>query len=524
MNVLTVSAVCPQCGAPLDFTHGSNAVKCCHCNSNLLVTGRKQLLSYYVPAKLKERKAVALAMKSQRDVGREGFSDVKAGLYFLPYYRMTGHDFGLVKAPPKPLEENESSAAEEEHSGLLTLPGESTSSWGADDSGNLFDAVRELFNLAVDQIIDRHAGKDEILPGHQATDNSRAETGEPINAGNHRAEKNDTKPYRGSLYENGDLVLVDRYIEKNFVACNLRGRAFYSLGVRPSVLRLELFRKPAIESFGRSVSPGTDPVAAESIGLKNATGNQSLYRKVVGKKLSLIYFPFWVISINSQEGAAVTVIDAVSESVVMNNAGISIYEILDHPSIDEFKVTEFRPLTCPNCGWDLPLRPEDTVFCCSSCGKAWQIIGSELSELVCTVASVPGFDLRESRYLPFWIVRSSLPVELPLNFFIPAFRCRRLKIILDIALVMSRLQPSFSVAGNDSLELSGCHYDSEDAASLAQFTQEVMTSRSIGEFKKAGVDDSNLSSATLTWFPFKIEGQYLICPFGGIRIPVSLIL
>ena len=45
---LVVSTECPLCGAPLDFTEGSNAVQCLHCRSNLLVTGRKQVLSYYV--------------------------------------------------------------------------------------------------------------------------------------------------------------------------------------------------------------------------------------------------------------------------------------------------------------------------------------------------------------------------------------------------------------------------------------------------------------------------------------------
>ena len=38
MSHLVVSTECPLCGAPLDFAEGSNAVRCQHCRSNLLVT------------------------------------------------------------------------------------------------------------------------------------------------------------------------------------------------------------------------------------------------------------------------------------------------------------------------------------------------------------------------------------------------------------------------------------------------------------------------------------------------------
>ena len=49
---LVVSTECPTCGAPLDFKEGSNAVRCQYCRSNLLITGRKHVLSYYVKPKV----------------------------------------------------------------------------------------------------------------------------------------------------------------------------------------------------------------------------------------------------------------------------------------------------------------------------------------------------------------------------------------------------------------------------------------------------------------------------------------
>ena len=98
---LVVSTECPLCGAPLDFTEGSNAVQCLHCQSNLLVTGRKQLLSYYVAPKIDAHRAMSrlTAAQLQRDTV---FQFVKSQLYFIPYYRLTGHDFRWELAPEKP--------------------------------------------------------------------------------------------------------------------------------------------------------------------------------------------------------------------------------------------------------------------------------------------------------------------------------------------------------------------------------------------------------------------------------------
>ncbi len=101
MNCLTVATECPSCGAPLDFAEGTNSLKCLHCQSNLFVTGRKQVLSYLVEPKLDEKLASALAIKEQRDRGRSEFRSVRSRLYFIPYYRMTGQDLTWEEAEKK---------------------------------------------------------------------------------------------------------------------------------------------------------------------------------------------------------------------------------------------------------------------------------------------------------------------------------------------------------------------------------------------------------------------------------------
>jgi len=97
---LVVSTECPLCGAPLDFTEGSNAVQCLHCQSNLLVTGRKQVLSYYVAPKMDAQSALAkLTTAKKQNRGR--YRVIKRQLYFIPYYRLTGHDFRWEVPPEK---------------------------------------------------------------------------------------------------------------------------------------------------------------------------------------------------------------------------------------------------------------------------------------------------------------------------------------------------------------------------------------------------------------------------------------
>ncbi len=56
-----VASSCPRCGAPLDFAEGSNAVRCTHCASMLLVTGRRCVLSYVIDARVTPSEARTLA-------------------------------------------------------------------------------------------------------------------------------------------------------------------------------------------------------------------------------------------------------------------------------------------------------------------------------------------------------------------------------------------------------------------------------------------------------------------------------
>lgn len=522
MNSVVVATDCPSCGAPLDFNEGSNAVTCGHCGSNLLVTGRKQLLSYSVSSKLDEHRAVALAVMAQRNMGRDDFRGTRARLYFIPYYRMTGQDFSWEEPPPRkpPTEEEYFGEMEAGALGWPTQGKNVTSMFGG--WASILDAAGELMESLFGTTFGTHPGTvdgpfstlSEEGAGHSIGASPEQPTAEPFHK----------HPAGGSLYENGNVILNDRYIEKNFLACDLDGAGLYSLGVRPAVLRLELFRPEALKSVGKIVHPAMGADAAESVGLKKAPDMQLLYRKVIGKILSLVYFPFWFVEMESRGTPLVTIIDAVSESVVKADAPVSVYETLDREFRDNPRVVGFRPLTCPNCGWDFPVRPDNTIFFCKTCGKAWQICGSELCQVSYQIAvSAHPDETCGVQYLPFWVLHLEQKASENFRFFMPAFRYRRLKFLLDLGLKISRLQPSYKVSETKDLDLSGCYYDTEDAALLAQFVQAILAARGAGEFRTNAPDTLPLSGSTLTWVPFRIHGAYLSSPFGKISIPKNLL-
>jgi len=124
----------------------------------------------------------------------------------------------------------------------------------------------------------------------------------------------------------------------------------------------------------------------------------------------------------------------------------SIYSILNQAQQSESTIVGFRPLCCPNCGWDLPLRPDDTIFFCSSCARAWQIYGSDLTEVPYEIAQIEGMN-GQSRYLPFWVLVAQSGGE-HLTFYIPAFRFRRLKMLATwrlTSLETNRYTPSAAI-------------------------------------------------------------------------------
>jgi len=149
MSQVVVSTECPTCSGPLDFSEGVNAIRCPSCGSDLLVTGRKQVLSYWVAPKVKAEVAGAVARTGRLEARVAG-----ARLFFVPFYRLTGHDFQWQDVPPKPEPESPAFPGVGESLGggresdrpEIDIPLGSVLSWGADVllGRKAGDVVRDL--------------------------------------------------------------------------------------------------------------------------------------------------------------------------------------------------------------------------------------------------------------------------------------------------------------------------------------------------------------------------------------------
>lgn len=460
-NRFLVSTECPTCGAPLDFSEGTNALQCGYCNSNLLVTGRKQVLSYALMPQLDERHAVSLVGRARRERGELGRVR-KRQLYFIPYYRLTGHDLRW--------EAESASDSEDVGSGDL-----------------LTEAALRL------------------------------------------------KGFQPREFMRSDLQLRDRYVEKNFIACQLKGASLYSLGMRPAVLPLTLFHKATLEALGKIVRVTISAEEALDRGLQTVGPQQLVYRQVLGRMLSVIYAPIWVVEAEQHGKISLALVDAISQSIYTLDAEPALYQILDQSLRTDLHTVGFRPLVCPNCGWDLPLQAEAIAFPCGSCGKMWLLDKADLIETVSEVATLAQHERHPSNhYLPFWKVQTSLPESPAFSFVLPAFRYRRLKLLVDLAAHLSRIRPTCAVsetAGEKGekeeicyTSLAACFYDPDDAIRMVHFICSGMAAQSWYGAPLPVEEPFSTRQISLLWLPYWKQGAALNDPLTGRRLPLNLLI
>ncbi|MGH7385221.1 MAG: hypothetical protein ACREKG_08550, partial [Candidatus Rokuibacteriota bacterium] len=236
------------------------------------------------------------------------------------------------------------------------------------------------------------------------------------------------------------------------------------------------------------------------------------------------YFPFWVVELQQDGERWLTVVDGVAETLVQPRAPLSLYEALERPATDEPRTVGLRPLVCPNCGWALPVAPDDVIFSCGSCNRAWQIHGVELTEMPHEIADItpdgpepgPGADLV---YLPFWQLEGAGEQG---RAWVPAFRYRRLKALHDLAARLTARPPAYRPWTGERPAGHGCFYDTEDAALLARFAA-AGRRRTPREVKAAAEKEPAFAGARLTWIPFKREGRALLDPSTGLALQERLL-
>jgi DNA-directed RNA polymerase subunit RPC12/RpoP len=495
MSQLVVSTECPTCSGPLDFSEGSNAIRCPSCGSRLLVTGRKQVLSYWVQPKIRADVAGAAAR-----TGRLEARVARTQLYFVPFYRLTGHDFQWQDVPPRPQPENGAfptmllgGADRAVDRPELEIPIGSMLGWGADLllGRKAGDVVRDLLGGSPKPEISLEQRVALMTPPR------------PVGSGE------------------ATVQFLDRYVEKSFPAADVPGLGLYSLGVRTQALHVSLFEPDALAALGIVVPARVDLAAAMAQGLSASGFEHVVYRQVLGRVLSLIYFPLWVVELSQGTERWLTVVDAVAESVVQPRAPLALADALAPGPVDAPRIIGLRPLVCPNCGGDLPIEPDDVIFLCGTCARAWQIHGAELTETPHEIAHVVGGGATEPRpddvlYLPFWRLE---PGGAPGDetAWVPAFRYRRLKALQDLTARFSAKPPAYEPWTGERPPAQGCFYDVEDAVLLARFTA-AGRRRTPAAVKAAVKNEPAYQGARLVWIPFRREGGSLLDPVAGLAL------
>ena len=497
MSQLVVSTECPTCSGPLDFSEGSNAIRCPSCGSRLLVTGRKQVLSYWVKPRIRADVAGAAAR-----TGRLEARVVRSQLYFVPFYRLTGHDFQWQDVPPRP---------QPDRGGIPSMVlggGDRT-----DDRPELDIPIGSMLGWGADLLLGRKAG-DVVrdLLGASPAPEVPLEQRVALMA-----------PPRSATTASGEAAVqfLDRYVEKSFPAVDVPGLGLYSLGVRTQALHVSLYRPEALAALGTVVPARVDLGAAMTQGLAASGFEHVVYRQVLGRVLSLIYFPLWLVELSQGAERWLTVIDAVAESVVQPRAPLALADALASGALDTPRTIGLRPLVCPNCGGDLPVEPDDVIFLCATCGRAWQIHGTELTETPHEIARVGDERAKAPRpdeclYLPFWRLEpAARPSDGPA--WVPAFRYRRLKALQDLTARFSAKPPAYEAWIGERPAGHGCFYDVEDAVLLARFTA-AGRRRAPAAVKAAAKDEPGFQGARLVWIPFRREGGSLLDPVAGLAL------
>ena len=500
---LTVSTKCPSCGGGLEFEEGTTSVQCRYCGSSHVVTGHGRVLSYYIPDKIPADIAVAHALMRLKEDGQEGFRAMEATLFFVPFYRFVGQ--ALCWEAVK----QEARDGERPKHFLMT---EVRASVFGGFGGMVLDDILE-----------------EALGG--------------------------TAPVPSGIKE-VEYEFSGRRIDRSMPAVDAPGLGMASLGIKPEVLKLSLFDKDAVAKRGRIV-PVTAPYAEkERFGFKMEGEGQMAAKALFDKSASIIYYPLWVVEVargvGGEDGRFLAVVDGVSGEVARKDAPVTLLDALLAKDGHEYSVLGLRPLKCPNCATDLPVKPNDLVFFCGGCRKAWYISGEEFIGVPYrTVPPVIKKDM-PPEYFPFWVVRAkavsgTLTVDnkydivklapgtslvreqdkdIPLRFFVPAFRIGNLKSLERLSAAFTRNQPVIGEGEEKSVsEPRGCALSPEDALAIAPLVIFSIVpkgnNRALAFAREANVEVMGAELVLFPFFPGRMEytdGLYgWALPSGAIR-------
>lgn len=331
----------------------------------------------------------------------------------------------------------------------------------------------------------------------------------------------------------------------NFSAHTANDLGVATLGIRSKWLRLNLLTDRNLLTDGEVLSLNLNSSEARKRALKSLnlyTDKKKSYEdelvlRLLEQRLSLIYFPFWVVNFIAPEGKFFQIIDGITKRTLKQGSGYFELKPGNKEDAEELHPLKTVPHRCPNCGWDLPVTPFHIAFPCDNCRRIWMISENGYQQVKGKKAKANQDQTispsRSLGYYPFWVFETKfqnkktlsiqrmlklLPSEIglfkvkdkskPFLFYIPAFKIKNLNKIPDIGLAFTRTQPDWEPETNQKGKLEGVFITQEDARELAEIMWiNLVCSKT--NLNLATWKDLTFENAKIIWLPFYEDGIFL---------------
>ncbi|MBW2308807.1 MAG: hypothetical protein JRG73_17935 [Deltaproteobacteria bacterium] len=343
--------------------------------------------------------------------------------------------------------------------------------------------------------------------------------------------------------------LKARWLDFTFPAYQKPDVGLYSLGVRASVIQLRYFSPSSRDHEAEFIKVDV-PVKqallrglrAMRAGLASSKVKQPEMERIelIGERASLIYFPLWVVSCAYPRGSATLIIDALGGDVLKAWwDGVEKVQVHSGAWLDKaagLGPVQFLPFRCPECGWDLPFHPYNTIHVCRNCHRAWNENHGRLVEVDYFAVDPPKAAKHKWAFLPFWtfrgvivhrnhrvenmaqLLRLTVPPRVvdfqaeaqnPIRFFIPAFKSRGLSHLNRMAHILVLRTPSRSYIPRHRLEeknLMGVYLPQEEARQMARIVVFSLIPAGNRQARQVlGRGKLELYEPCLEWFPFAVS-------------------
>lgn len=331
----------------------------------------------------------------------------------------------------------------------------------------------------------------------------------------------------------------------NFAAHIENDLGVATLGIRSQWLKLNILTHRRLLKDGEVLNLNTNSSEAKGRALKSLhlytdkkkSWEDELVLRLLEERLSLIYFPFWVVNFIAPEGKFFQTIDGITKRTLKQGSGYFELKQGNQEDAEKLNPLKIVPHRCPNCAWDLPVTPFHVVFPCNNCKRIWKLSQNGYKQVTGETAK-PSQDQqvapsKSMGYYPFWVFQTKfqseqimsiqdvlklLPSEIGLFtvqdksraflFYVPAFKMKNLNNISAVGSAFTRTQPTWQPETSKQEKLEGVLITEEDAKELAQIMWINLvcskTNLDLETWRKL-----EFENARIIWLPFYKDGIFL---------------